>query len=203
MPELEGPELLTRGAQSIHEAMAGERDRGFRVIRGSALIAACAAFEYRGKATFVSQAAFEPSAAARLLGDTKLKVLASDVLGAPATEQRFAIADQLFEQTPDPPRQIHQRVRRFLLEYTYVADPDRDKGLSNVKLIFDGMDAAKFNEAFLTRNCLVHNGGRVSSALAGHTRRPVGAPIEFDAGVLGPMLKPMRDLADALGALHF
>lgn len=98
---------------------------------------------------------------------------------------------------------IHQRVGRFLLEYTYVADPDRDKGLSNVKLIFDGMDAAKFDEAFLTRNCLVHNGGRVSSALAGHTRRPVGAPIEFDAGVLGPMLKPIRDLADALGALHF
>ena len=193
-------ELLARSAQSIHEAMAEERDRGFRVIRGSALIAACAAFEYLVKATFVSQALFEPSAAALLLLDTKLKVPASDVLGAPATEQWFAIADQLFEQMPDSPRQMHKRVRRFLLEYTYVAD--RDSDLSSVRRIFDVMDFAKLDEAFLTRNCLVHNGGRASGALARHTQRQVGEPITFGAGVLGPMLKPMRDLAGALGALQ-
>lgn len=111
-------ESLARGAQYVHEAMAAERDRGFRVIRGSALIAACAAFEYLVKATFVSQAAFNPSAAAHMLVDTKLKVPAFQVLGAPATEQWFAIADQLFEQMPDAPRQMHLRIRRFLLEYT-------------------------------------------------------------------------------------
>lgn len=192
-------EAFAKGAQSIHEAMEDERDRGFRVIRGSALIAACAAFEYLVKATFVSQAAFDPAAAAQLLVDTRLKVPASDFLGAPAREQWFAIADELFEHMPTPPRQVHQRIRRFLLEYTYVAD--RDKDLSEVKQIFERMDVAKLNEAFLTRNCLVHNGGRVSSALAGHAGRSVGVPIEFEAGLLGPMLKPMRDLADTLGAL--
>lgn len=193
-------ESLARGAQSIHEAMVDERDRGFRVIRGSALITACAAFEYLVKATFVSQAAFDPTAAAGLLVDTRLKVPASDVLGAPAMEQWFAIADQLFEQMPSPPRQMHQRVRRLLLEYTYVAD--REKDLSDVMRIFEDMDCAKLDEAFLIRNCLVHNGGRVSSALARHARRPVGVLIEFEAGLLGPILKPMRDLADTLGALH-
>ena len=200
MQSTDTSESLARGAQSIHEAMVDERDRGFRVIRGSALITACAAFEYLVKATFVSQAAFDPTAAAGLLVDTRLKVPASDVLGAPATEQWFAIADQLFEQMPSPPRQMHQRVRRFLLEYTYVADRDRD--LSDVMRIFEDMDSAKLDEAFLIRNCLVHNGGRVSSALARHTRRPVGVLIEFEAGLLGPILKPMRDLADTLGALH-
>lgn len=179
--------------------MADERDRGFRVIRGAALIAACSAFEYLIKATFVSQAAFDPAAAAGLLVDTRLKVPAADVLGAPATELWFAIADQLFEQMPNPPRQMHQRVRRFLLDYTYAAD--REEYLSDGKRVFEDMDCPKLDEAFLIRNCLVHNGGRVSSALARHTQRPVGVLIEFDAGLLGPILKPMRDLADAFGAL--
>lgn len=86
-------ESLARGAQLIHEAMAAERDRGFRVIHGSALIAACAAFEYLIKATFVGQTLLQPSAAATLLLDTKLKVLVSDGLGAPPMEQWFATAD--------------------------------------------------------------------------------------------------------------
>lgn len=201
MQSTDSHESLTRGAQSIHEAMAAERDRGFRVIRGSALIASCAAFEYLIKATFVSQAAFDPSAAATLLADTKVRLLASDVLGMPATEQWFAIADQLFEQMPNPPRQMHQRVRRFLLDYTYVAD--RDKDLAALSLIFDATDGAKLDEAFLTRNCLVHNGGRVSSALARHTLRRAGDPITFESGTLGPLLEPMRALAGELSALRF
>ena len=69
--------------------------------------------------------------------------------------------------------------------------------------IFDTMNVAALDEAFLTRNCLVHNGGRVSSALARHTRRQVGEPITFDAGVLAPMLRPKRDLAGALSALKY
>lgn len=200
MQSADTSESLARGANSIHETMIEERDRGFRVIRASALITACAAFEYLVKATFVSQSVFDPTAAAGLLVETRLKVPVSDVLGAPAIEQWFAIADQLFEQMPSPPRQMHQRVRRFLLEYTYVVDHDKD--WSDVMRVFDEMDCAKLDEAFLIRNCLVHNGGRVSSALARHTRRPVGMLIEFEAGLLGPILKPMRDLADTLGALH-
>ena len=192
---------IADGAQSFHAAMAEERDRGFHVIRGSALIAACAAFEYLIKATFVSQALIRPSAAATLLADTKLKVPVSSVLGAPPMEQWFANADQLFEQMPDPPRKMHLRVRRFLLDYTYVEN--RDEDLSALRLIFDTMDVATLDEAFLTRNCLVHNGGRVSTALALQTQRPVGEPISFDARVLAPMLNPMRELAGALGALKF
>ena len=201
MQSTDSPESLTRGAQSIHEAMTAERDRGFRVIRGSALIAACAAFEYLIKATFVSQAAFDPVAAAALLADAKVKMLAADVLGMPATEQWFAIADQLFEQMPNPPRQMHLRVRRFLLEYTYVAD--RDKDLADLSLAFDAVGGAKFDEAFLTRHCLVHNGGRVSRALARHTGRRAGDPIAFEVGTLGPLLEPMRALAGALSTLRF
>ena len=59
---------------------------------------------------------------------------------------------------------MNLRVRRFLLDYTYVED--RDKDLADLTSIFDGTNSAKLDEAFLTRNCLVHNGGRVSSALA-------------------------------------
>jgi hypothetical protein len=201
MQSTDSLESLACGAQSIHEAMAAERDRGFRVIRGSALIAACAAFEYLIKATFVSQALLQPSAAAALLADTKVKVLAADVLGTPPMEQWFAIADQLFEQMPDKPRQMHLRVRRLLLQYTYVTS--RDKDLSYIELIFGTMNVAALDEAFLTRNCLVHNGGRVSSDLARHTRRRIGEPITFDAGAIAPMLKPMRDLAGVLSALKY
>jgi hypothetical protein len=201
MQRTDSSEALASRALSIQETMAAEQERGFRVIRGSALIAACAAFEYLVKASFVSQAQFEPRAAATLLVDTKLKVLASDVLGAPLVEQWFAIADQLFEQMPDAPRQLHQRVRRFLLTYTYVAN--RQSDLSAIQRVFDAMDVAKLDEAFLTRNCLVHNGGRVDSRLARHMQRSAGEPIEFGPTTLAPMLKPMRDLADVIGALWF
>lgn len=188
-----------RRAQRMSEAMAAERERGYQVIRGSALIAVCAAFEYLIKATFVSQAAYNPRAAAGLLANTKINMRAGDVLGMPETEQWFVIADALFTELAksDPP--MHSRVRRFLVDYTYL--PERPTQLPAMTKALDGVvDDRKFDEAFLTRNCLVHNGGRVSTPLARFTKQPVGELIVFRDGV-SPLLKPMAKLAGHLNSL--
>lgn len=140
--------------------MADEERRGFQVIRGSALIAVCAAFEYLLKATFVSQAERDPKEAAALFAGLKIKVLASDVLGRSKTEQWFAIADEVFGRMSEP--QMHKRVRKFLLDFTYLPAPLPGMTTSDTQALekaFDGIESDKLDEAFLTRNCLVHNGG--------------------------------------------
>ena len=193
-------EAYLRYARQISATMADERDRGYKVIRGSALVAVCAAFEYVIKATFVSQAAYDPRAAAELLRTTKLRIRASDVLGMPETEQWFAIADQLFDQLAETDPAMHKRVRRFLLEFTYL--PGRNTDLTAMTKALDGLQVGgTFDEAFLTRNCLVHNGGRVTAVLARISGQPVGALIVFKDGALSPMFKPMDELVGILSAL--
>ena len=177
------------------DVISAERDGGYQVIRSSALLAVCAAFEYLIKATFVSQAAFDERAA-DLWVDIKFKGLASDVMGVSKKEKWFAIADQLLNQMPDPPKTMHLRVIRFLRTYVYLAD--RRKDAVTLEAAFKAVDTKKLDEAFLTRNCIVHNGGRVNNALASVAGRPAESMIVFRDGVLGPLLQPMRQIANSL-----
>ena len=185
-------------ASDMLKIMEAERGRGHEVIRSSALVAACGAFEYLIKATFVSQASMQPDEAAKLLDGTKIKLLASDVLGMPKMEQWYAIADVLFDQMPH--RQMHERVKQFLAQYVYM--PERSEPVAKLEEAFAAIDAHRLDEAFLLRNCVVHNGGRVSKALARHTNRGVGQRIIFGNGVLAPLLSPMKKLADWMHSLY-
>ena len=124
---------------------------------------------------------------------------AADVLGLPVMEQWYAIADKLFDQLAQSGRQMFKRVERLFLECGYL--PQRPEQIYQLKEAFDAADRDKFNEAFLVRNCLVHNGGRVSSALARHAKQVAGQPIAFGDGVLNPLLRPMQRLADHLDSL--
>lgn len=177
--------------------MAEEGARGYEVIRGSALIAACGAFEYLIKAVFVDQATIQPDKAADLLTGTKIRMPASDVLGLPLVEQWYAIADELFKLPADG--QMHGRVKRMLSEYVYLPQ-GAEQRLLLVEALAD-VDIHKFNEAFLIRNCLVHNGGRVSLELARHTNVVAGQRIVFRDGVLRPLLMPMQHLAYEVNSL--
>ena len=195
MKTTETTESSLESAQSMLDVISAKRDRGYQVIRSSALLAVCAAFEYLIKATFVSQAAFDERAAADLWVDIKFKGLASDILGVSKKEKWLAIADQLFNQMPDPPKTMHLRVIRFLRTYVYLVD--RRKDAVTLEAAFKAVDTKKLDEAFLTRNCIVHNGGRVNNALASVAGRLAESMIVFRDGVLGPLLQPMRQIADS------
>lgn len=167
-------------AQGVLESIAAERDRDFQVIRGSALTAACAAFEYAVKATLVSQAELCPS----------------DVSGLPSIEQQFANADQLFRQLAKNSnlKAMHKRVRQLVLEHAKLTDEHK----AAFAKVVDTIDGERLDEGFLVRHCLVHNGGRVSTDLARIPGYEVGCAIEFGAGDVDRMLDPMRAVVRAL-----
>ena len=183
----------------MFDVVANEREAGFSTIRSSALIAACGALEYLLKATFVNQALFDPAKAAAKLSRKRIRLLASEVLSCLETEQWFLIADRLFEQLADEERQMHKRVRLFLREYTLL--PGGQDQTDFLDKAFSELDAFKFDEAFLVRNCMVHNGGRVSAALSQHSNQPIGKEIVFQRKALAPLLKPLRGLAEDLNSL--
>lgn len=186
-------------ATSMLETVEQESKRGYQVIRSSALIAVCGAFEHLLKATFVDQAAFDPEKAASLLTKAKIRLAASEVLGTSPAEQWFSIADRLFEQLSEGQPHMYDRVQRFLVEYTYL--PARDSQLPELRGTIAAVDSRRFNEAFLVRNCLVHNGGRVSTQLARIIKQPIGKAIVFEKRYLASLLKPIRALATHLNSL--
>ena len=167
-------------AQGVLDNIAAERTRGFQVIRGSALTAACAAFEYAVRATYVSQAVDEPSGVSTL----------------PSIEQQFADADQLFQRLARSPKSkaMHKRVREFVLEYARLSNEHK----AAFSTVIDRIDGVQLDEGFLVRNCLVHNGGRVSTDLAQIPGYEVGCAIEFGDGDIDRMIDPMRAVVQAL-----
>lgn len=180
-------------AQDVLKGMAAERDRRFQVTRSSTLIAACAAFEYVVKATFVKQAMENAGPAARRLANipkVRVRLEAADVLGVPETELWYAIADEIFRQLAkdEHHESMQKRVRRFLIECTLL-EADHMASLAGA---IDAYGDRAFNEPFLIRNCLVHNGRRVSRDLALLTGYRIGDPVEFDNGDLDRMLAPMQ-----------
>ncbi len=173
-----------------------EHDRGYEFIRTSALIAVCGAFEYLVKATFVDQAEANPVEAAAKLSKARIRIAAADVLGVLPSEQWFGIADRLFEQLAEPHPRMHERLRKFWLDYTYF---QYDVDANFVKTTLDSVDAQALNETFLVRNCMVHKGGRVSSQLAHLAKKQIGESVELDKKCFHRLLRPIRSLAEMLG----
>lgn len=184
-------------AVAMRETMEAEKGRNFEVIRGSALIAVCGAFEYLLKATFVDQALSDPKAAATLLSAAKHKISLTDFLGTTPIEQWYLIAESLLVSFTERSRLL--QAERWLMEYIHL--PDRDMLIPRFQKVFNELDRSKFDEAFLIRSCLVHNGGRVDRSLALQTRRVQGARIGLGDGTLGPLLAPLQTLADQLDLL--
>lgn len=191
---------LSDYSDQVLVSMATEKANKFAVIRGSALVAVCGAFEYLVKATFVNHAALDPLAAAGLLANARLRLSVADVLGLSEIEKWFAIADRLFDQLSEAHPHMHSRVERFFLDFTYM--PWGKRQLSAFKERMAKVDAKKFNEAFLVRNCLVHNGARVSTQLSRGTGKIVGKPITFASGELNAMLTSLRTLAEHMNSLY-
>lgn len=189
-------ELLDQAAGRVLHGLNEERDRGFETIRGSTLVAVCGAFEHLVKAAFVDQAALNPAEAAALLSKAKIRLAAAEVLGMSSSEQWFAIADRLFEQLAEPHPRMHDRLKHYLLDYTYHSH-QLDKGYLDGEL--GKVDADALNEAFLVRNSVVHRGGRVSSQLARVTKQPAGEAVILDKNYLRRLLAPIRALAPILG----
>jgi len=192
-------DTYTECARDVLAGMGAERDRGFQIMRSSTLIAACAAFEYVVKATFVKQAMDDAESAASLLANIpriKIRLDAADVLGAKETELWYTVADEIFLQLErdEQHKSMHRRVRRFLIECTPLAADHR----AALGAAIDAYDGHAFDESFLTRNSLVHNGRRVSRDLSRLTGRPMGHPVEFDNGQLDRMLAPMRSVVGQL-----
>ena len=79
------------------------------------------------------------------------------------------------------------RAAIFLIECTLLAADHK----AAIAAAIDAYDDREFNEPFLTRNSLVHNGRRVSRDLARLTGCQMGHPIEIDNGQLDRMLAPM------------
>ena len=185
--------------QEMFTIVDNEKASGYATVRSSTLISICGAFEYLVKATFVSHALEKPDEAASLLAKKKIRLLASDVLGAPPSEQWHVIADRLFEQLADDERQMHKRVRVFLLEFTFLSD--RADQTQRIEEAFEKIELEKFDEAFLIRNCLVHNGGRVSAALAHRPNWKLGELIHFESGSISPYVRPLREIAGLMNIL--
>ena len=192
-------ESLMTAADLILETIDAEANIGFITLKESALVSACSSFEYLVKAFFVDCALKGPVEAAAMLASLRVRLDVSDVLGLPLAEQWFAIADRVFEELGKAHPTMSSRVQHFLLEHTHL--PEGELRRADMRAAFEGLDCRKFNEAFLLRNCIVHNGGRANTMFARASRTKIGSAIGFKNRYVSELLKPIKQIAQQLSSI--
>jgi hypothetical protein len=189
-------------AEDVLIAARREFDDDFVTLRRATLVSMCSALEYLVKADYVDQASSNPVEAGRRLDGVNVRLRASEVVGLDATERWYLVADRLFDFLGDPSnnksRGFGERARRLLTEFV-PSDKARIKGVDSA---FSGERLEKLNEAFLVRNCLAHNGGRVNAALAGFPRRAHGEVLKLDRTYGPGLMGAVVDVQQALAALR-
>lgn len=198
-----GSNQSSESAQALAESLLEETHKdaaaGFQTVRSSALIAVCAAFEYLVKARFVDAALADQDSATKLLSTRKLGVKLDliEVLGLPASEQWFAIADELFKKAGDGGRPMSERVRIMLFDYIDMQPVERTQREKEMEQQLVAATTNRFNLAFLVRHCFVHNGGRVNRALSRATDRLVGNEIVLTDPDFRGLIAAVRKVADS------
>jgi hypothetical protein len=198
-----GLNQTSESAQAMAESLLEETQKdaaaGFQTVRSSALIAVCAAFEYLVKARFVDAALTDQESATNLLSTRKLGVKLDliEVLGLPASEQWFAIADELFKKAGDGGRPMSERVRLMLLDYIDMHPVGRAQREKEMEQQLLAVTTKRFNLAFLARHCFVHNGGRVNRALSRATDRSVGHEVVLTDQDFRGLIAAVREVAES------
>lgn len=189
---------LAATADFLMDAVEDEAKGKFQTIRASALVSLCSAFEYLIKARFVDFAMTDPARAAGLLAAVRspIKLDVAEVMGLPVIEQWFVIADELFRKAGDGGKPMLERVKSFLLDFTFVPGTEGDLRRGTFREMLDKLEVRNFNEAFLYRNCLVHNGARVDRKLATGTGLVVGEYITLKNDKVLGLTKAVRDVAE-------
>jgi hypothetical protein len=110
---------LEAAVEVMLESIDDESESGFQILRASALVSVCSAFEHLIKARYVAFAVQDPGRAAEQLASAKVSVRmeVSDVLGLPILEQWFTVADELFKKAGSGRTSMSERVKTFLLDY--------------------------------------------------------------------------------------
>jgi hypothetical protein len=179
-----------------------EFEDDFVRLRRSTLVSMCSAFEYVVKATYVDQASSDPVEAGRRLEGVNVKLRASEVVGLDATERWYLVADRLFDHLGEASnirlRGFGERARRLLTEFV-PSDKARTKGIEEA---FHGETLARLNEAFLVRNCFVHNGGRVNNALASEAGKVRGEMLVLDRKYGTGLMRAIISMNGQLQALR-
>lgn len=191
---------LEAAAETLIDAARVERDSGFQALRGATLVAACGALEYLVKATLVDQASHDPHKVAALLADLKVSLSASDVLGLTQIEQWRAVADEVFIKLGAQTKAMHARMMRMLTEFSLLdmGEPQSQQ----IRKFLSPEEVRRFNEAYLVRHCLVHNGQRVSSPLARVRGYRLGDVVELEAKRVAPLLSALQKMADGINAFY-
>jgi hypothetical protein len=177
-PEETALASMTKRAQQGVETSQQELLRDFETLRRVTLVSLCGAAEYLVKAVFVDLATLDPVVAASRLPRSNLRLAAHEVLALSPNEQWFEIADRLFESLAAGEPYVYERTKKFLSEFAH--QPFGKAQTDWIQELLNDEDAKRLNEAFLVRNCLVHNGGRVSSALSRYSKQPRGSLLVVD-----------------------
>jgi hypothetical protein len=189
-------------AEDVLFAARREFDDDFVRLRHATLVSMCSAFEYLAKAAYVDQASSNPTEAGRRLDGVNVRLRASEVIGSDSTERWYLIADRLLdylgEQASNKTRGFGDRARRLLIEYV----PSDEARTAGVKAAFSGHQLVKLNEAFLVRNCLVHNGGRVNAALSSVSGKARAELLVLDRSYGPELMQALIEVQEALSRLR-
>ena len=186
-------------AEDVLATARREFDDDFVRLRCATLVAMCSAFEYLVKAAYVDQASSNPAEAGRRLEGVNVRLRAAEVVGLDATERWYLVADRLLDHLGDQSRGFGDRVRRLLIGFV-ASDDARTKGIEDA---LSGGRLDKLNEAFLVRNCFVHNGGRVNAALARVSGKAYGEVLLLDRKYGPELMQAIIQIQQALGTLRF
>ena len=190
---------LEEAADNFIDMARAERERDFETLRRVTLVSLCGALEYLIKAVIVDQAAYDIGKATKLLIKKNVKLSASEVMGLTPTEQWFTVADRLYDALSESDPLMYPRAVRLLNEFTFL--PFGKDQQSHIDTILNADESRLLNEAFLVRNCLVHNGGRVSSALSRFSGLKRSDLIELDRRYGSSLLKTIRKFAIGLNSV--
>jgi len=164
-------------------------DNDFMNLRTSMLIGQCAALEHLIKCLIVEWAEIAPQKIEGL-DSFRISLQASDFLEADLRDRLFLVADKLYQDTPS--NKGHSEKFRSIV---------RNHIPHQFELFqreIEAVDKDDLDEAFLVRNCVIHNGAKINRQLARLDGFELGGSIVISSRLLGKYSKAIEKMGGAL-----
>ena len=178
---------VTSLGENLQEWIAAEHKRQFQTLRKSALVSACAALENTAQSFYVEWALHDISKVKSAPSKTS-KLIRHDLL-LDKTERLFHLADCFYKETQGKP--FSDRIKDFVSRTVPHCSARFETDLAQIPL-------ADLNEAFLTRNCIVHRAARVGQRLSSITKEEIGTEISLDQDRMARMFRVLLMTGEAL-----
>lgn len=175
--------------ERVQEIVEETAKREFEPIRRTGLVELCSAIEYQFKVTIVEWAEAN-SKVLTGLENVKVRLPAEALLEGSQRERLHALVDWIYQDVSSANGHL-KKICAIVGKHLKSKSDLFSKSLSEVK-------QEVFDQAFVVRNCLVHDGGIVNSRVSKILHQKIGDELHLSKTTMSAFLSEVEKVSDAI-----